>query len=91
MIGLIRLALLLVICLHGYFYIRYDTVHPCRAAMVRSVEDQDPLFTSSARAILGDEKAEQALGVVADALAKERGYSMCYRIAILGTRKQSVF
>ena len=91
MVSLIRLTVSLGILLHGYFYIRYETVHPCRAAVVRSVEDQDPLFTVGARALLGDDKADEALAVIGKILAKERGYPFCYQVAVLGTPGKSGF
>ena len=85
MAKLMSLTLTVALLVHGYFYLRYDTVHPCRAALVRAVEDQDPLFTVGARALLGGQTSDRALMVVGKALANEKGYFYCYRISLMGT------
>ena len=82
---LLVLALCTAMLVHGYFYLRYETVHPCRAAIIRAVEDREPLYTVSARAILGEDMADRALMVAAKAIESERGYRYCYRIALLGS------
>jgi hypothetical protein len=65
--GFIGLALLV----HGFFFVRYKSLHPCEAASARLIEEypQDGL-TYSQRLASGPNRAEK--------LAE------CYRIALLG-------
>ena len=82
---LLSFVLLVAIVVHGYFYIKYETVHPCRAAVVRALEDKEPLFAVGARALVGDAVSDNALRIAGKALASERGFMFCYRVALLGT------
>ncbi len=82
---LLKFTVLSGILLHGYFYIAYETVHPCRAAIVRAVEDKEPLFVAGAPAKYGKARSDEALRVAAKALANERGYYFCYKTAVIGT------
>jgi hypothetical protein len=82
---LMVLALCTALLVHGYFYLRYETVHPCRAAIIRAVEDHEPLFTVSARALLGEAMSDRALMVASKAIESERGYPYCYRVALMGS------
>ena len=72
-----------LVCQLG-LYLRYETIHPCRAAVARLVNDESPLFIESAEKVVGRKKARGALKHAAKKMAESRGFLFCYRTAILG-------
>ncbi len=78
--ALLSFVVLLIIVVHGYLYIRYATVDPCEAAIVRIQEDAaargDILNLFGATAI-------DAAGLHRQ-FAREQGVPACYRIALFG-------
>ena len=70
--------------LHGYFFIRYETIHPCEAAVVRALDNKEPLVVLKDKKILGDAHSDRAVKVAAKAVATKEGYLFCYRFALMG-------
>ena len=73
--NLLLLILLAVVGVHGFFYLAYGSVDPCKAAAVRTVNKQQ---SDVARGI-----GTMLSGPLESAIRSE-GIDACYRVALLG-------